>query len=104
MDDFLKDFGKVLGGSSGALSFGLKPCLVMAGAVTSLSRQTGVHHWLMLAAVLVATVGFFLCISSVARVASTNKVSHLQLSILLYPAAIGALMPAKVSLISLLGK
>lgn len=61
-----------------------------------------------LAAALVATVGFFLCIFSVARVikdvASTNKVRRLQLSILLYPAAFGALLSAKVSLISLLGK
>ncbi|THE46787.1 hypothetical protein EAI35_23020 [Enterobacter bugandensis] len=108
MDDFLKDFGKVVEGSSGALSFGLIQCLVMAGAVTSLSRQTGVQYWLMLAAALVATVGFFLCIFSVARVikevSSTNKVRRLQLSILLYPAAIGALLSAKVSLISLLGK
>lgn len=74
----------------------------MAGAVTSLSRQTGVQYWFMLAAALVATVGFFLCIFSVARVikdvASTNKVRRLQLSILLYPAAIGALLSAKVSL------
>lgn len=57
---------------------------------------------------LVATVGFFLCIFRVARVikdvASTNKVRRLQLCILLYPAAIGALLSAKVSLISLLGK
>ena len=108
MDDFLKDFGKVVEGSSGALSFGLIQCLVMAGAVTSLSRQTGVQYWFMLAAALVATVGFFLCIFSVARVikdvTSTNKVRRLQLSILLYPAAIGALLSAKVSLISLLGK
>lgn len=78
------------------------------GAVTSLSRQTGIQYWLMLVAALVATVGFFLCIFSVARVikdvASTNKVRRLQLSILLYPAAIGALLSAKVSLISLLGK
>ena len=74
----------------------------------SLSRQTGVQYWFMLAAALVATVGFFLCIFSVARVikdvTSTNKVRRLQLSILLYPAAIGALLSAKVSLISLLGK
>lgn len=108
MDDFLKDFGKVVEGSSGALSFGLIQCLVMAGAVTSLSRQTGIQYWLMLVAALVATVGFFLCIFSVARVikdvASTNKVRRLQLSILLYPAAIGALLSAKVSLISLLGQ
>jgi hypothetical protein len=62
----------------------------------------------MLAAALVATVGFFLCIFSVARVikdvTSTNKVRRLQLSILLYPAAIGALLSAKASLISLLGE
>lgn len=108
MDDFLKDFGKVVEGRSGGLSFGLIQCLVMAGAVTSLSQQTGVNYWLMLAAALVATVGFFLCIFSVARfikeVASTNKVRRLQLAILLYLAAIGALLSAKVSLISRLGK
>lgn len=66
MDDFMKDFGKVVEGSSGALSFGLVSCLVMAGVFTSLSRQTGVQYWLMLAATLVATVGFLLCIFSVA--------------------------------------
>ena len=71
-------------GSSGALSFGLVPCLVMAGVVTSLSRQTGIQYWLMLAAALVATVGFLLCFFSVASVindvVSTNMVRRLPLS------------------------
>ena len=66
MDGFLKNFGKVVEGSSGALSFGLVPCLVMAGVFTSLSRQTGVQYWFMLAGALVATAGFLLCIFSVA--------------------------------------
>lgn len=46
--------------------------------------KTGILYWLMLAAALVATVGFFLCIFSMARVindvVSTNMVRRLPLS------------------------
>lgn len=102
MERFMKDFGRVVEGSSGALSFGLIQCLAMAGAVTSLSRLNGIQFGLMLAAALIATVGFFLCIFSVGQVIKDvtggNKGRRVLLSLLLYPAAVGVLLSAKISL------
>jgi len=107
MEEFMRDFGKVVEGSSGALSFGVIQCLAMAGAVTSLSHLSGIQFALMLLAALVATVGFFLCIFSVGRVikavTGNNKGRRVLLCVLLYPAAIGVLLSAKVSLSSLVG-
>lgn len=105
MDDFMNDFGQVVEGSSGALSFGVIQCLAMAGAVTSLAHLSGISYWLMLFAALIATGGFFLCILSIGqvikKVTGENKGRRALLSVLLYPAAVGVLLSAKVSLSSL---
>jgi len=103
MKDLMKDFGKVVEGSSGALSFGVIQC--MAAAVTNLSRKTGVEYFGVLLAAVIATVGFFMCIFSVGQVihevSGGHKVKKLLLFFLLYPAVIGVFLSVKISLVSI---
>ena len=105
MKDLMKDFGKVVEGSSGALSFGVIQCLAMAASVTNLSRKTGVEYFGVLLAAVIATVGFFMCIFSVGQVihevSGGHKVKKLLLFFLLYPAVIGVFLSVKISLVSI---
>lgn len=104
-DHLLSDFSKVVEGSSGALSFGVIQCLAVAVSVTKLNKVTGIEFFITFIVAVVATLGFFLCIFSVgkviAEVTAENKVRKYLLYMLLYPAAVGILISAKVSLMSI---
>ncbi|URG53042.1 hypothetical protein IG605_001295 [Pectobacterium quasiaquaticum] len=103
-DHLLSDFSKVVEGSSGALSFGVIQCLAVAVSVTKLDKVTGIEFVITFMVAVIATLGLFLCIFSVgkviAEVAAENKLRKFLLYMLLYPAAVGVLISAKVSLMS----